>query len=406
MFKKMNFQAGSSETEAPTVSTVIGETRKSKNNDALNSKRGVIKFEHKWDDFEKILHQVYYKELHIESEKYPLFLTENPVISKSDRERMIQIAFETFNVPGYYQQSTLLLSLYASGLLSGCMVESGEKATYIAPISEGYIIPDTMQSFPLAGKALSSYLRQLLCCQQHPQQEQNTHYETTIEEEQQNQNLFSSMFEEENLIRQIKASCCFVNTSNDIVVIGDENNESHEKLVNGHESDNLSYQLPDGQSITLQKERYLCPECFFRPSLLQEVETVFCGGSSATNCSNTAEITIFNDLLNSITSITNLPDHIVQVIQQCDSTIQSMLLTNIAVAGGSTLFPGFTKRLTSELQLRLPTSEIGMIAKEERGYAAWLGGALIASTSSFPTIVINRAEYDEYGPKIVHQKCF
>ncbi len=50
--------------------------------------------------------------------------------------------------------------------------------------------------------------------------------------------------------------------------------------------------------------------------------------------------------------------------------------------------------------------KIKIIAPPERKYSVWIGGSILASLSTFQTMWITKAEYDEAGPQIVHRKCF
>jgi actin-related protein len=52
------------------------------------------------------------------------------------------------------------------------------------------------------------------------------------------------------------------------------------------------------------------------------------------------------------------------------------------------------------------TMEINIIAPPHGTYSAWIGGSVLASLTFFQQSWINRQEYDEYGPSIVHRKCF
>jgi actin-related protein len=52
------------------------------------------------------------------------------------------------------------------------------------------------------------------------------------------------------------------------------------------------------------------------------------------------------------------------------------------------------------------TNKIKILAPPERKFSVWLGGSILASLSTFQTMWINKQEYDESGPAIIHRKCF
>ncbi len=70
------------------------------------------------------------------------------------------------------------------------------------------------------------------------------------------------------------------------------------------------------------------------------------------------------------------------------------------------MFEGIADRLEKELRLFAPAMKIKIMAPPERKYSAWIGGAILASLSSFQQMWISKQEYDETGPAIVHRKCF
>ena len=71
------------------------------------------------------------------------------------------------------------------------------------------------------------------------------------------------------------------------------------------------------------------------------------------------------------------------------------------------MYPGLAERIDKEITaLAPPTMKVKVVAPEERKYAVWVGGSILASLTTFPQMVITKEEYDEAGPSIVHRKCF
>ena len=68
-------------------------------------------------------------------------LTEAPMNPKENREKMAQIMFETFNVPGLYIAIQAVLSLYSAGKFTGIVADSGDGVTHFVPIFDGYSLP-------------------------------------------------------------------------------------------------------------------------------------------------------------------------------------------------------------------------------------------------------------------------
>ena len=136
------------------------------------------------------------------------------------------------------------------------------------------------------------------------------------------------------------------------------------------------YELPDCQVIDVRNERFRTPEVLFQPSLIGK-------------------------------EVPGVHDCIFQSIMKCDVDIRKDLYSNIVLSGGTTMFQGIGERMTKELTALAPsTMKIKVVAPPERKYSVWIGGSILSSLSTFQSMWISKAEYDESGPAIVHRKCF
>ena len=320
--------------------------------DRLNSMRGVLSLDYpiengiinNWSDMEKLWHHTMYDLLRIAPEEHPVLLTEAPMNPKKNREKTIEMMFEKFKVPSTYISIQAILSLYASGRTTGLVLDSGDGVTHAVPIFEGYCVPKAIIRLDLAGRDLTNHLKDTLS-------ERGYKFRTTAERE---------------IVRDIKEKLCYVAEDYETELIKSKKDSSLEK----------SYMLPDGNKVVIGSERFRVPEGLFQPSLIGM-------------------------------EVSGIQDVVYDCANKCDIDIRKTLFENVVLSGGTTMLPGIDTRLQSDLKSMVPELVVPNVsAPPERKYSVWIGGSILSSLPSFEDMWITNAEYEEYGPSIVHRKCF
>jgi actin len=345
-----------------------------------------------WDDMEKVWDYIFTEELKISPDEHPILITEPPGNPKGNRERIAQIMFENYNIQKFYLYLTSTLALFSTGRSSGCVLDSGETNTTIVPIYEYYHFPHAISRIEIGGKQLNQHLKELLW--------EKGYFFSNHSELQQVKEMKEKMtfvaYDYEKEIKKFKqptptaataarASKSTFSSFSSLTSFSSSattnSASSAASIASAAASIMKSYKLPDGHEVMLGSERFVCPEAFFQPSLVRSLM---------------------------VKGYPGIHEAIYGSIMKCDEDIRKELFSNIVLAGGSTLFAGISERLTKELVSLVPSSssyKVKVIAPQDRRNSVWIGGSMVAALSTFKTMWVSKAEYDETGPSIIHSKC-
>merc|ERR1712216_870812 len=298
-----------------------------------------------WEDMEKVWHHTFYNELRVApNEAKGVLLTEAPRNPKANREKMVQIMFETFEVQNVYVAIQAVMSLYSAGRTTGLVVDSGDGVSHTVPVFEGFSLPHAVEKMEIAGRVLTSYMQKLLL----------------------EQNISLTSASELEVVKDIKEKLSYVAQDYDAEKEAATKSSEHDK----------QYTMPDKSVITVPATvRMSCPELLFKPAL------------------NGMTVKAVHEL--AWASIT-----------ASDIDVRKELCKNVIMSGGSTMYEGIPDRLKSELVNKAPSgAEIRVVASADRKYAVWKGGSTLSSLSTFASSWVTAEDYQEHGAAVIHRKC-
>ncbi|GMH49481.1 hypothetical protein TrRE_jg12520 [Triparma retinervis] len=155
---------------------------------------------------------------------------------------------------------------------------------------------------------------------------------------------------EYQMVRRMKEECCYVQ-------------------VEGAEGGDAAWLLPDGTPVTLPARLRTQPsEVLFSPS----------------DHTGSEELGVHRLLHRSVMS--------------CDIDVRSRLFESIELVGGGTMMTGLPERVLKEVRsLSPPHTTLRLSATPERKNAAWVGGSILASLSTFKGMWISKERWREEG---------
>eukprot|EP00657_Telonema_sp_P-1_P007675 TRINITY_DN27759_c0_g1_i1.p1 TRINITY_DN27759_c0_g1~~TRINITY_DN27759_c0_g1_i1.p1 ORF type:complete len:195 (-),score=59.57 TRINITY_DN27759_c0_g1_i1:97-681(-) len=157
----------------------------------------------------------------------------------------------------------------------------------------------------------------------------------------------------------------------------------YSKEIASSESANLTYQMPDGTTISLQDERVAALECLFNPNVCDQ-----CG-------------------VDPPPAATGIQEVIGESLYRLDAEVRKKLWESLVLAGGCTLATGFVPRIERELPSVVPQGcTMEVVSLGTRKYAPWIGGSIAASIDTFnEQMWITLNEYNECGSSVLYRSC-
>jgi len=301
-----------------------------------------------WEDMQHVWDFTFGEtKMNINPRECKVLLTEPPLNPSKNREKMVEVMFEKYGFNGVFIAIQAVLTLYAQGLLTGVVIDSGDGVTHICPVYEGFALPHLTRRLDIAGRDITKYLIKLLLLRGYA-------FNHTADFE---------------TVRQMKEKLCYVGY--------DIDQEQRLALETTYLVE--QYTLPDGRTVRMSGERFEAPEALFQPHLIN-VEGV-----------GVAEL-LFN------------------TIQAADIDTRPEFYKHIVLSGGSTMYPGLPSRLERELKQlyleRVLKGDTSKLAKfkiriedpPRRKHMVFLGGAVLADImKNKEDFWMTRQEYEEKG---------
>lgn len=295
-----------------------------------------------WEAAELIWRHILEHDLRVATEDHPLLFSDPPFSPVTNREKLVEVAFESLRSPAVYVASQSVLSVYAHGRVNGLVVDTGHGVSYTVPVVQGYNLPHAIQRLDLAGNHLTAFLAEMLLGSG-----------------------FSLQQEDLDLVENIKHHYCYLAS------------DFQKEQARLDEECKQTLKLPDGRTVTLGKELFQCPELLFHPPEIP--------GLSPMGLPAMAEQSL-------IKVPRELRSHVAQNVLLCGG---SSLFTGLEGR--------FRAELLHSLP---PEDHVVVMAQPNRNLSVWIGGSILASLHAFQSCWVLREQYEERGPQVVYRKCY
>ncbi|ORX51308.1 Actin/actin-like protein [Hesseltinella vesiculosa] len=352
-----------------------------------------------WDTMEAIWDATFNSFLRVDPTEHPLLCTEPAWNTTQNREKLAEIAFETFDFPAFYLAKDAVMSAFSVGRATALVLDSGGGMTSAVPVYDGYVLKKGILRSPIAGNLLTQQILDQLESDLNVSVTPSYKVKTKApvgsgqpaKAELRSDVDVTDSFNDYQVSRAIleyKESVCQVSeVTFDEGIMGSRPQKP--------------FEFPDGYNNNFGAERYSLPEILYQPKKFLRVPNQDSDALDVT----LPKLGMTRQQINDSIGIHHM---VYQSVSSCDIDLRPLLFNNIVVTGGNTLFPGFNERLNYELPMLAPGSKVKIHAagnQIERKCSSWLGGSILASLGTFHQLWVSKKEYDEVGASVIESKC-
>jgi actin-related protein len=360
-----------------------------------------------WDVYEKIVdyslnhsHCLSLKDL----KEHPILLSCPVWSSLTTRQKHIEIMFETFRASHIYLARTPSLVAFSVGRPSVIVLDVGHQYSYVCPVVDGFCLTKNVERTRVSGEMFNHILKSFF-------ERERIIIPPPGKKKGSNQNMEKEVFPSEKFFTtpiSYNFTPSFIDYHSSTVfdeikcsaiqMRGHPISITPESSVVGELSDSSPdfYELADGKIVNISEPSQIVSE------LLWNVKCI--------DITNYIDMRKFTEKSGSLL-VADLPSMLCKSLTKAPlhATLRKDLWANLVVVGGTCGMKGFQARLVHEMELNAPPTALVKITmsrlEEERHYAAWVGGAILASLSSFKSEWVSAKEYADYGTNIINTRC-
>lgn len=255
--------------------------------------------------------------------------------------------FETYGFGSVMVAIQAVLVLYAQGLLTGVVLDSGDGVSHVIPVYEGYGLPNLIKRLNVAGRHVTRQLIALLQLRGYSLN-RSADFDTA---------------------RQIKERLCYVGYDLEV----------ERRLALETTTLVQPFQLPDGRIIKVGRERFEASEVLFDPD------------KAGVEGEGLHQL-LFNSIM------------------KADIDLRPEFFKHIVLSGGTTMFAGLPSRLEKDVKelwvqnvakgdrSRVSKFKLKIEDPPRRKNMVFLGGSVLADImKDQPEFWLSKADYDEKG---------